>query len=55
MNLIDNGIKEVINITKIDGAIRTYYIVEFIDFYGSEPRKKEFYNIQNIENRTWTE
>lgn len=54
MNLIDNGIKEVLYIGKIISETEMYFEVTFIDWYGSK-RTKRFSNINDLENKSWME
>jgi len=54
MNLIDNGIKEVLDIEKVVLEDEVYFSVKFIDYYNSE-RVKRFSNIKNLENKSWVE
>lgn len=54
MNLIDNGIKEVLGFDVIILEEEMYYEVRFIDWYGAE-RTKRFSNIKNLEKRSWME
>lgn len=54
MNLIDNGIKEVLKITPVIRDDEMYFEVEFIDYYNSK-RTKNFQSTKDIENRSWME
>lgn len=55
MNLIDNGIREVIKVKKVIKEEEMYFEVEFIDWYSLFPRKKRFNNIKNLKKKTWKE
>lgn len=54
MNVIDNGVKEIISIERVIKDEEMYFEVKFIDFYGKK-RKRRFANIKNIEDRIWYE
>lgn len=54
MNLIDNGIKEVLDVDRVILEADMYFEVKFIDWYGQE-RTKTFSSIENLEKKSWTE
>ena len=54
MNLIDNGIKQVISITPIVRKDEMYFEVDLIDSYNRR-RIKKFMDVKDIEKRTWVE
>lgn len=54
MNLIDNGIEEVLNIEKVIKDDEMYFEVEFIDWYG-RTEKKKFSSIKDLEKKSWVE
>ena len=54
MNLVDNGISEVLNIEKVITDEEMYFEVEFKDWYGRREIKR-FMSIKDLEKKTWRE
>jgi hypothetical protein len=54
MNVIDNGIKEVIEVKRVITPEELYFEVQYIDYYN-HPGKKRFMSIKNLENKNWVE
>ena len=54
MNLIDNGISKVLEIERFVSEEEVYFLVTFMDFYGSK-RTRKLSSIKNLENVTWLE
>lgn len=54
MNLIDNGVKEVLNVDTVILEEEMYFMVTFKDWYSQE-RSKKFYNIENLLEKSWRE
>lgn len=54
MNLVDNGIKEVIKITRVITDEELYFLVDFIDHYNCKKQRKVM-SIKNLESLTWME
>lgn len=54
MNLIDNGIKEIISIERISTDTEMYFKVTFEDYYGHH-KTKNVMSIKNIDKLTWRE
>ena len=54
MNLIDNGIKEVLSTILIEKPLEVYFKVKFIDWYGQK-RTKKFMSIKDLEKKQWIE
>lgn len=54
MNLIDNGIKEVLHVERDVLEEEVYFSVKFIDYYNRE-RVKRFGDIKNLERKSWVE
>jgi ferritin len=54
MNVIDNGISEVIEIKKVITEEEMYFSVRFIDWYGRE-QIKQMQSIKDIDKRQWRE
>jgi hypothetical protein len=54
MNLIDNGIKEVINIERIITDTELYFLITFVDYYGTKKTKK-FSDIIDLDKKHWVE
>ena len=54
MNLIDNGIKEVISIERVITDTELYFLVTFKDYYGAI-RDKKLMCIDNLYDIGWME
>jgi hypothetical protein len=54
MNMIDNGIHEVLNIERIITEEDLYFKVTFKDYYNSV-QVKHFSSIKDLENKHWVE
>ena len=54
MNVIDNGIKEVLKIERVITKTELYFKVTFIDLYSGK-RVKRFMDISNLKDFTFME
>lgn len=54
MNLVDNGISEVIEIKKVITDDEMYFEVEYKDWYGRREIKR-FMSIKDLDKKQWTE
>ena len=54
MNLIDNGVKEIIKVEKIITDTKCCFLVTFKDFYGSI-RAKEVIDLEKFKKTIWME
>jgi hypothetical protein len=54
MNVLDNGIKTVVEIVRVVTSEELYFEVEYIDWY-KQTGKKRFMSIKDLENKHWVE
>ena len=54
MNLIDNGVKEIIKTTRIVTDTECYFEVTFKDWYG-HTRTRNVMDIEDFKNASWQE
>lgn len=54
MNLIDNGVKEIIKSEKVISETKCYFLVTFKDYYG-RVRQKETSDLEKFARSSWVE
>ncbi len=55
MNLIGNGIKEVLKVERVITETELYFLVTYKDYYHRDPRTGKFMDIKDLENKSWRE